>query len=63
MDDRFFFPPKVFQGLPAQLAHQSQTGHLTDLEDMLRTRLAAMAARGGVGEGRLAEGFQVLETG
>jgi LmbE family N-acetylglucosaminyl deacetylase len=53
------FPRKV----AALRAHQSQTGQLTDLEGMLRTRLAAMATQGGLGEGRLAEGFQVLETG
>jgi LmbE family N-acetylglucosaminyl deacetylase len=52
------FPRKV----AALRAHQSQTGHLTDLEDRLRERLTRMAAQAGLPEGRLAEGFQVLET-
>jgi LmbE family N-acetylglucosaminyl deacetylase len=52
------FPRKV----AALRAHQSQTGHLTDLEDRIRERLARMAAQAGLPEGRLAEGFQVLET-
>jgi LmbE family N-acetylglucosaminyl deacetylase len=52
------FPRKI----AALRAHQSQTGHLTDLEDRLRTRLAGIAAQGGLADGRLAEAFQVLET-
>ena len=52
------FPRKV----AALRAHQSQTGHLDDLEDRLRERLTRMAAQAGLPEGRLAEGFQVLET-
>ena len=52
------FPRKV----AALRAHQSQTGHLTDLEDRLRERLTRMAVQAGLPEGRLAEGFQVLET-
>jgi LmbE family N-acetylglucosaminyl deacetylase len=52
------FPRKV----AALRAHQSQTGHLPDLEDRLRERLTRMAAQAGLAEGRLAEGFQVLET-
>jgi LmbE family N-acetylglucosaminyl deacetylase len=52
------FPRKI----AALRAHQSQTGHLTDLEDRLRTRLAGLAAQAGLPDGRLAEGFQVLET-
>jgi LmbE family N-acetylglucosaminyl deacetylase len=53
------FPRKI----AALRAHQSQTGHLDDLEDRLRTRLSDTAARGGLAPGRLAEAFQVLETG
>ena len=53
------FPRKV----AALRAHQSQTGHLTSLEDSLRTRLSRLAAQGGLPDGRLAEAFQVLETG
>ena len=48
--------------LAALRAHQSQTGHLTDLEARLRERLAASAGRAGLGDGRLAEALQVLET-
>ena len=52
------FPRK----LAALRAHQSQTGHRPDLEDMLRQRLAATAERAGLPAGRLAEAFQVLDT-
>jgi LmbE family N-acetylglucosaminyl deacetylase len=44
-------------------AHQSQTGHMEDLEDFLRGWLSRAAARGGLPEGSLAEVFQVLDTG
>ncbi len=52
------FPRK----LAALRAHQSQTGHRPDLEDMLRQRLAATAERAGWPAGSLAEAFQVIET-
>ena len=52
------FPRK----LAALRAHESQTGHLPDLDARLRERLAATAGRAGLDEGRLAEAFQVLET-
>ena len=52
------FPRKI----AALRAHQSQTGHLPDLEDRLRARLAAIAEQAGLPDGRLAESFQVLET-
>ena len=42
--------------IAALRAHQSQTGHLPDLEDRLRTRSSALAAQGGLADGRLAEG-------
>lgn len=42
-------------------AHVSQTGQMTNLEDMLRGWLTAAAARGGLPQGRLAEAFQVLQ--
>ena len=42
-------------------AHVSQTGHMTNLEDMLRGWLGAAAARAGLPQGRLAEAFQVLQ--
>lgn len=44
-------------------AHQSQTGHMDNLEDFLRGWLSRSAALGGLPEGRLAEAFQVLQTG
>ena len=49
--------------ITALRAHVSQTGQMPDLEKFLRERLAATAARGGLPPGRLAEAFQVLETG
>jgi LmbE family N-acetylglucosaminyl deacetylase len=43
-------------------AHESQTGHMTNLEEMLRGWLSRSAAMGGLAEGRLAEAFQVLQV-
>ena len=52
--------------LNAALAHVSQWSpaveHMDKLEEFLRTRLAAVAAAGGLPEGSLAETFQVLDT-
>jgi LmbE family N-acetylglucosaminyl deacetylase len=48
--------------LAALRAHASQTAHTADLEDRLRSRLEHAAVAGGLGPGRLAEAFQVLET-
>jgi LmbE family N-acetylglucosaminyl deacetylase len=48
--------------IAALQAHRSQTGHMTDLEDRIRTRLTLAAERGGLPEGRLAESFRVLDT-
>ena len=53
------FPRKV----AALRAHESQTRQMDDLTGVLRTRLARMASEAGLPEGRLAEGFQVLDTG
>ena len=53
------FPRKV----AALRAHESQTGHMDNLEDFLRGWLGRAAARGGLPEGSLAEVFQVVETG
>ena len=53
------FPRKI----AALRAHESQTGHMDDLEDRLRGWLSRAAAQAGLPEGRLAEAFQVLETG
>jgi LmbE family N-acetylglucosaminyl deacetylase len=44
-------------------AHESQVGGREGLEDMLRGWLARNAGQGGLPPGRLAEGFQVLDTG
>jgi LmbE family N-acetylglucosaminyl deacetylase len=52
------FPRK----LAALRAHESQTGHMEDLEERLRTRLGLTARMAGLPEGRLAEPFQVLDT-
>jgi LmbE family N-acetylglucosaminyl deacetylase len=43
-------------------AHVSQTGQMTNLEDMLRGWLTYAAQRAGLPEGHLAEAFQVLNT-
>ena len=48
--------------IAALAAHTSQTGHLEDLEDFLRTWHAANALTGGLPEGRLAEAYQVVDT-
>jgi LmbE family N-acetylglucosaminyl deacetylase len=44
-------------------SHQSQVGDRDGLEDFLRGWLQRAAAQGGLPEGRLAEAFQVLDTG
>ena len=43
-------------------AHESQTGHMDQLEEFLRGWLSRTAAAGGLPEGHLAEAFQVLDT-
>jgi LmbE family N-acetylglucosaminyl deacetylase len=53
------FPRKV----AALRAHASQAGQMEDLEGMLRSWLSRAASQGGLPEGRLAEVFQVLDTG
>ncbi len=52
------FPRK----LAALRAHVSQTAHMDDLEGVLRRYLSAHAQAGGLPEGRLAEGFRLLDT-
>ncbi len=42
--------------------HVSQTGHMDDLEGMLRGWLGRNASLGGLAEGRLAESFRVVDT-
>lgn len=49
--------------LQALRAHASQTSHLPDLEEVVRSRLVAQAAEAGLLSGRLAEAFQVVATG
>jgi LmbE family N-acetylglucosaminyl deacetylase len=44
-------------------SHVSQVQNIDGLEEMLRTRLGRAAVDGGLPEGRLAESFQVLQTG
>ena len=48
--------------LAALRAHESQTAHMADLESMLRGWLGLQAKAGGLPDGRLAEGFRVLDT-
>jgi LmbE family N-acetylglucosaminyl deacetylase len=52
------FPRKI----AALRAHESQTAQLDDLPGLLRDRLGRTAALAGMPAGRLAEGFQVLDT-
>jgi len=44
-------------------AHESQTAHMDKLAEFLRGWLTRAAAQGGLPEGRLAEAFQVLDSG
>jgi LmbE family N-acetylglucosaminyl deacetylase len=48
--------------IAALRAHESQTGHMDQLEEFLRGWLSRAAAQGGLPEGRLAESFQVIST-
>jgi LmbE family N-acetylglucosaminyl deacetylase len=48
--------------IAALRAHRSQTGQMDGLEDGIRDHLAANAARHGLGPGRLAEEFQLVNT-
>lgn len=48
--------------LAALRAHVSQTTHMDDLEDRLRTWLGTHAAAAGLVDGRLAEAFRVVAT-
>jgi LmbE family N-acetylglucosaminyl deacetylase len=49
--------------MAALRAHQSQTRYMDDLEERIRGWLTRAAELGGLPEGRLAEAFQVLQTG
>ncbi len=46
----------------ALVAHESQTGHMPDLEGMLKGWLGANAVRGGLADDRLAESFRVISV-
>ncbi len=52
------FPRKI----AALRAHESQTGHMDDLTERIRTRLTLVAQQAGLPPERLAEGFRVLDT-
>jgi LmbE family N-acetylglucosaminyl deacetylase len=52
----------VDRKLAALRAHESQTAHMTDLEDRVRWWGEASARTGSLPEGRLAESFRVLDT-
>jgi LmbE family N-acetylglucosaminyl deacetylase len=53
----------VERKLTALRAHVSQTAHVTDLEQRMRSLAGASARRFGMAAGRLAEGFQVVSIG
>jgi LmbE family N-acetylglucosaminyl deacetylase len=62
--ERFVDVTETFSRKVAALrAHESQTGHMDNLEEFLRGWLSRSAQLGGLAEGRLAEMFQVLQTG
>lgn len=48
--------------IAALRAHVSQTAHMSDLEDRMRTWGKVQARAAGLPEGRLAEGYLVLDT-
>jgi LmbE family N-acetylglucosaminyl deacetylase len=61
--DHFVDVTDVFdRKLAALRSHVSQISHHDDIEGMLRGFLGANAERGGLGEGRLAEAFQVISS-
>jgi LmbE family N-acetylglucosaminyl deacetylase len=53
----------VDRKLAALRAHQSQTGHRDDLDELIRGWMTANAEAGGLPDGRLAESFKVVPTG
>jgi LmbE family N-acetylglucosaminyl deacetylase len=48
--------------IKALRAHASQTSHMDELEEFLRSWMEAAAERGGLPSGRLAEAFKVVAT-
>lgn len=49
--------------LAALQSHVSQVGHIEGFAEFVRSRSAGLAEQAGLGEGRYAEGFQVVATG
>ena len=61
--DRYVDVTDAFDRKVAALRrHESQTAHMDDLEGMLRMWLGRNATAAGLPEGRLAEGFRVVDT-
>ena len=61
--NRYVDVTDVFERKVAALRrHESQTAHMDDLEGLLRTWLTRNATAAGLPEGRLAEGFRVVDT-
>ncbi len=54
--------PTFERKVAALRAHVSQTGHMDDLEGMVRGMLSGTAQQHGLSEGRLAEFFRVVNT-
>ncbi|WP_238589194.1 hypothetical protein [Pseudonocardia sp. HH130629-09] len=48
--------------IAALRAHESQTAHMTDLEDMIGQWSGSLAKRAGFPPGRLVESFHALDT-
>jgi LmbE family N-acetylglucosaminyl deacetylase len=62
--DRFIDITDTFDRKIAALRrHASQTGHMDTLDELLRGWATRMAGLGGLPDGRLAEAFNVYETG
>jgi LmbE family N-acetylglucosaminyl deacetylase len=53
----------VERKLTALHAHESQTVEIPDLEGLIRGWTSALAFLGGLGPGRLAEAFRIVQTG
>ena len=61
--DRWVDVTDVFETkMSALRRHESQVAHMTDLDDRLRSWLTLQATAAGLPEGRLAEGYRVVDT-